>query len=172
MLTEECHLNAYLETHGIEVTDTDLGERIVQLRHEPPSHIVLPAIHLKKEDIGELFHEKLGTEKGAFDAKYLTEAARGHLRQKFMAAQAGLTGVNFAIAETGGVVVCTNEGNADMGTSLPRSTSPAWASKSYCPGRRISASFSVFSLAVRPGSPSPRIVRTSTVLCAAANCMW
>ena len=119
MLTEECHLNAYLETHGIEVTDTDLGERIVQLRHEPPSHIVLPAIHLKKEDIGELFHEKLGTEKGAFDAKYLTEAARGHLRQKFMAAQAGLTGVNFAIAETGGVVVCTNEGNADMGTSLP-----------------------------------------------------
>ncbi len=119
MLTEECHLNAYLEAHGIEVTDTDLGERIVQLRHEPPSHIVLPAIHLKKEDIGELFHEKLGTEKGASDAKYLTEAARGHLREKFIAAQAGLTGVNFAIAETGGVVVCTNEGNADMGTSLP-----------------------------------------------------
>ena len=119
MLTEECHLNSYLEQRGIEVTDTDLGERIVQLRHEPPSHIVLPAIHLKKEDIGELFHEKLGTEKGASDAKYLTEAARGHLREKFMAAQAGLTGVNFAIAETGGVVVCTNEGNADMGTSLP-----------------------------------------------------
>jgi L-lactate dehydrogenase complex protein LldF len=119
MLTEECHLNSYLEQRGIEVTDTDLGERIVQLRHEPPSHIVLPAIHLKKEDIGELFHEKLGTEKGASDPKYLTEAARGHLREKFMAAQAGLTGVNFAIAETGGVVVCTNEGNADMGTSLP-----------------------------------------------------
>ncbi len=119
MLTEECHLNPYLEERGIEVTDTDLGERIVQLRHEPPSHIVFPAIHLKKKDIGELFHEKLGTEKGASDAKYLTEAARGHLRQKFMAAQAGLTGVNFAIAETGGFVVCTNEGNADMGTSLP-----------------------------------------------------
>jgi L-lactate dehydrogenase complex protein LldF len=119
MLTEECHLNSYLEQRGIEVTDTDLGERIVQLRHEPPSHIVLPAIHLKKEDIGELFHEKLGTEKGASDPRYLTEAARVHLRAKFMAAQAGLTGVNFAIAETGGVVVCTNEGNADMGTSLP-----------------------------------------------------
>jgi L-lactate dehydrogenase complex protein LldF len=119
MLTEECHLNGYLEARGIEVTDTDLGERIVQLRGEPPSHIVLPAIHLKKEEIGELFHEKLGTEKGASDPAYLTEAARGHLRQKFMAAQAGLTGVNFAIAETGGVVVCTNEGNADMGTSLP-----------------------------------------------------
>ncbi|HVJ04757.1 MAG TPA: lactate utilization protein B [Candidatus Saccharimonadales bacterium] len=119
MLTEECHLNPYLEARGIEVTDTDLGERIVQLRHEPPSHIVLPAIHLKKEDIGELFHEKLGTKQGASDAKYLTEAARGHLREKFMATQAGLTGVNFAIAETGGIVVCTNEGNADMGTSLP-----------------------------------------------------
>ena len=104
MLTEECHLNPYLEVRGIEVTDTDLGERIVQLRHEPPSHIVLPAIHLKKEDIGKLFHEKLGTTKGASDPKYLTEAARGHLREKFMAAQAGLTGVNFAIAETGGFV--------------------------------------------------------------------
>ncbi|MGJ5819578.1 lactate utilization protein B [Paludibaculum fermentans] len=119
MLTEECHLNPYLEAHGIEVTDTDLGERIVQMRHEPPSHIVLPAIHLKKEDIGELFHIQLGTEKGASDPKYLTEAARGHLRERFLGAQAGLTGVNFAIASTGGVVVCTNEGNADMGTSLP-----------------------------------------------------
>jgi L-lactate dehydrogenase complex protein LldF len=119
MLTEECHLNPYLEARGIEVTDTDLGERIVQLRREPPSHIVLPAIHLKKEEIGELFHEKLGTERGASDPKYLTEAARHHLRQRFLQAGAGLTGVNFAIAETGGVVVCTNEGNADMGTTLP-----------------------------------------------------
>ncbi len=119
MLTEECHLNPYLEARGIEVTDTDLGERIVQLRHEPPSHIVLPAIHLKKEDIGALFHKELGTQAGVSDPKHLTEAARGHLRQKFMAAQAGLTGVNFAVAETGGFVVCTNEGNADMGTSLP-----------------------------------------------------
>ena len=119
MLTEECHLNPYLEAQGIEVTDTDLGERIVQLRREPPSHIVLPAIHLKKQDIGELFHKELGTAQGASDPSYLTEAARRHLRQKFMAAQAGLTGVNFAIAETGGFVVCTNEGNADMGTSLP-----------------------------------------------------
>ena len=63
MLTEECHLNPYLEKNGIEVVDTDLGERIVQLREEPPSHIVLPAIHLKKEDVRECFHEHLGTEK-------------------------------------------------------------------------------------------------------------
>ena len=119
MLTEECHLNPYLEARGIEVTDTDLGERIVQLAKEPPSHIVLPAIHKKKEEIGELFHEKLGTPEGLSDPSRLTEAARAHLRERFMAAQAGLTGVNFAIAETGGFVVCTNEGNADMGTSLP-----------------------------------------------------
>jgi L-lactate dehydrogenase complex protein LldF len=120
MLTEECHLNPYLEERGIEVVDTDLGERIVQFRREPPSHIVMPAIHLKKEEIGELFREKLGTEAGASDPKYLTEAARQHLREKFLAAQAGLTGVNFAIAETGGIVVCTNEGNADLGTALPK----------------------------------------------------
>jgi len=119
MLTEECGLNPYLEERGIEVVDTDLGEWIVQLRHEHPSHIVLPAIHLKKEDIGELFHEKLGTRAGASDPVYLTEAARKHLRGRLMNAEAGLTGVNFAIAETGGIVVCTNEGNADMGTSLP-----------------------------------------------------
>ena len=119
MLTEECHLNPYLEKHGIEVTDTDLGERIVQLRNEPPSHIVLPAIHIKKEEVGELFYEHLGTEKGASDPNYLTEAARQHLREKFLSADAGITGVNFAIAETGGFVVCTNEGNADLGTSIP-----------------------------------------------------
>ena len=119
MLTEECHLNPYLEARGIEVVDTDLGERIVQLAHEPPSHIVVPAIHRKREEIGELFHRTIGTEAGLSDPKLLTEAARHHLRQKFLAAQAGLSGVNFAIAETGGIVVVTNEGNADMGTSLP-----------------------------------------------------
>lgn len=120
MLTEECHLNPYLEEHGIEVVDTDLGERIVQLRKESPSHIVLPAIHIRKEEVGECFHEHLGTEKGASDPNYLTEAARHHLRERFCRADAGLTGVNFAIAETGGIVICTNEGNADLGVGLPR----------------------------------------------------
>ena len=119
MLTEECGLNPYLEQHGIEVIDTDLGERIVQLRQEPPSHIVMPAIHLKKEQISELFHRELGTEAGNNDPTYLTHAARANLREHFLTADAGLTGVNFAIAETGGVVVCTNEGNADLGTALP-----------------------------------------------------
>ena len=119
MLTEECHLNPYLERHGIHVVDTDLGERIVQLREEPPSHVVAPAVHLSKEDISDVFHEHLGTEKGESDPEYLVEAARHSLRSHFLKAQAGITGVNFALAETGGIVVVTNEGNADMGTSLP-----------------------------------------------------
>jgi L-lactate dehydrogenase complex protein LldF len=118
MLTEECHLNEYLEQNGIEVVDTDLGERIVQFAKEPPSHIVLPCIHKKKEEIGELFHEHLGTPKGNADPQFLTEAARQHLREKFLTRKAAVTGVNFAVAETGELVVCTNEGNADMGAHL------------------------------------------------------
>ena len=118
MLTEECHLNDYLQQHGIEVIDTDLGERIVQMRKEPPSHIVLPAIHLKKQDVSDTFHEHLQTEKGNNDPQFLTQAARIHLREKFLTRRAALTGVNFAVAETGEFVVCTNEGNADMGAHL------------------------------------------------------
>ncbi len=118
MLTEECHLNEYLQQKGIEVIDTDLGERVVQLAKEPPSHIVLPCIHKKKEEIGALFHEHLGTLEGASDPMYLTAEARKHLREKFLTRRAALTGVNFAIAETGEIVICTNEGNADMGAHL------------------------------------------------------
>lgn len=118
MLTEECHLNPYLEARGIEVVDTDLGERIVQFKKEPPSHIVMPAIHLKRAEVGAVFHQHLGTAEGLDDAQELTEAARQHLRGHFLSAHAALTGVNFAIAETGGFVVCTNEGNADMGAHL------------------------------------------------------
>jgi L-lactate dehydrogenase complex protein LldF len=118
MLTEECHLNEYLASQGIEVIDSDLGERIVQLAEEPPSHIVLPCIHKKKEEIGEIFHKHLGTEAGMSDPQVLTETARIHLRETFLTRKVALTGVNFAIAETGEFVVCTNEGNADMGAHL------------------------------------------------------
>jgi L-lactate dehydrogenase complex protein LldF len=118
MLTEECHLNHYLEENGIDVVDTDLGERIVQLAKEAPSHIVLPCIHWKKEEIGALFHQHLGTPAGNADPSYLTNAARLHLRDKFLTRRVAITGVNFAIAETGELVVCTNEGNADMGAHL------------------------------------------------------
>ncbi len=119
MLTEECGLNPYLEARGVEVVDTDLGERIVQLGRELPSHIVVPAVHRSREQIGELFHAHMGTPSGESDPRRLTEFARRDLRPRFLSAQAGITGVNFAIAETGTIVICTNEGNADLGMSLP-----------------------------------------------------
>lgn len=118
MLTEECHLNEYLLERGIDVINSDLGEYIQQLDNEPPSHIVLPCIHKRKEEIGELFHEHLGSEKGLSDPTQLTRFARRHLRNVFVTRRAALTGVNFAVAETGEFVVCTNEGNADMGAHL------------------------------------------------------
>lgn len=118
MLTEECGLNPYLQKQGFEVIDTDLGERIVQLAEEHPSHIVLPCIHKKKGEIGELFSKHLGTPEGLDDPVVLTSAARIHLRGHFLSSRVAITGVNFAIAETGEFVVCTNEGNADLGVQL------------------------------------------------------
>ena len=159
MLTEQCHMNDYLEERGVEVVDTDLGERIVQFRREPPSHIVMPAIHLHKEEIGELFHDKLGTPAGLADPAKLTEAARQHLRSKFLAAQAGLTGVNFAIASTGGVVVCTNEGNADLGTSLPPLHIACMGVEKLVPGPRELAVF--LRLLARSATGQPITTYTS-----------
>jgi L-lactate dehydrogenase complex protein LldF len=119
ILTEECGLNPHLEAQGIEVVDTDLGERIVQLRHEPPSHIVMPAIHLKRAEVGSLFEKEMGSPRGLDDPDELTAIARRDLRPRFLAAEAGITGVNFAVADSGAFVVVTNEGNADLGTALP-----------------------------------------------------
>ena len=120
MLTEECEMNPYLEKHGIEVVETDLGERIIQLMHSKPSHIVMPAIHITQEEVGQLFEKELGSEKGNYDPTYLTYCARESLRNEFLEAGAGMTGCNFGVAKTGDVVVCTNEGNADMTTSMPK----------------------------------------------------
>ena len=120
MLTEECGLNHYLEQNGFSVVDTDLGERIVQLAKEPPSHIVLPAIHLKKEDVSNIFHKTLNSQKDNTSPEYLTQVAREDLREQFLKADAAITGVNFALAKEGGFVVCTNEGNADLGVALPK----------------------------------------------------
>ncbi len=120
MLTEECGLNPHLERLGIEVVDTDLGERIVQLRHERPSHIVMPAIHLRRSEVGETFTRTLGAPEGLDDPDALTALARRDLRARFLAAEAGITGVNFAVAETGSLVVVSNEGNVDLGTALPK----------------------------------------------------
>ena len=118
MTTEEIGLNNALMRTGIEVTETDLGEYIVQLRHEPPSHIITPAIHLSKEDIGQLFADKLHTPYTA-EPEELTAHARDKLRSIFLAAEMGITGVNFAIAETGTLVVIENEGNGRLSSTIP-----------------------------------------------------
>jgi len=115
MLTEECRLNEHLANAGVTVIDTDLGERIVQLAGQPPSHIVLPAIHWRKEEIAELFHRTMGTPSGESSPGALAAAAREHLRDALLHADAAITGANALVAETGGVVICTNEGNADLG---------------------------------------------------------
>ena len=118
MVSEEIELNHALEKEGIEVIETDLGEYIVQLRHERPSHIITPAVHLRKEQVGELFHEKLGIPY-TVDIPTLTATARKVMREVFLTADIGLSGVNFGVAETGGMCVVTNEGNARMVTTLP-----------------------------------------------------
>lgn len=120
MLTEECGLNPYLEARGIDVVETDLGERILQLMHMKPGHIVMPAIHITRQQVSECFQKEMGAEPGNDDPTYLTRCARENLRGDFLTAQAGMTGANFGIAATGDVVVCTNEGNADMSTSVPK----------------------------------------------------
>ena len=121
MLTEECGLNPYLMERGIDVVESDLGERILQLMHLKPAHIVMPAIHLTRDEVGEMFEEKgISKEIGNHDPTYLTYCARQDLRKDFMDADAGMTGCNFGVAATGDCVVCTNEGNADMSTSVPK----------------------------------------------------
>lgn len=120
MLAEECGLTPYLEARGVEAVESDLGERIMQLMGTPPSHIVLPAIHVKREEVGKVFERELNTEPDNSDPTYLTHAARKSLRQNFLHADIAMTGLNFAVASSGAFVVCTNEGNADMGTSFPK----------------------------------------------------
>lgn len=118
MATEEIGLNAALIAHGIETLETDLGEYIIQLAGTGPSHIIVPAVHLKKEEIAALFSEKLGMEAPS-DPAELTRIAREILRQKFLHADMGISGANFLVAETGTLVTVTNEGNGRMCTTLP-----------------------------------------------------
>jgi L-lactate dehydrogenase complex protein LldF len=119
MATEEIHLNAALDAAGIHPLETDLGEWIIQLAGETPSHIVVPAIHKSRREIAELFSAKLGTPI-TDDVGELTRTARRVLREHFAAADAGISGVNFGVAETGTILVLENEGNARMTTSVPR----------------------------------------------------
>lgn len=118
MTAEEVSLNEALFTAGIEVTETDLGEFIIQLAGEKPSHILAPSIHKDRFQVDRLFHEALGTPPG-LDVEDLVTAARKALRERFLSADLGITGVNFGVAETGTLVLVTNEGNGWMTTSLP-----------------------------------------------------
>jgi L-lactate dehydrogenase complex protein LldF len=120
MLTEECERRPYLERRGITVMETDLAERIQQLDDEPPSHIVVPAVHKLRGDVARVFAQTIGTDPDNSDVHYLAESQRQHTRPYFLRAGAGMTGANFAVAETGTVVVCTNEGNADLSVNLPK----------------------------------------------------
>ena len=119
MATEEIHLNEALEAAGITPVETDLGEYIIQLAHERPSHIIAPAIHKTKGQVAELFAREL-KRPAEPDPEALTRIARAELREKFLQADIGITGANFAVADTGTVVLVTNEGNGRMVTSLPR----------------------------------------------------
>jgi len=119
MTTEETHLNVALEATGIQVIETDLGEYIIQLAQETPSHIIVPAIHKTKRQIAELFTQELGMPP-TDDVDKLTSTARERLRNRFAAADIGISGVNFGIAETGTILILENEGNIRLTTSLPR----------------------------------------------------
>jgi L-lactate dehydrogenase complex protein LldF len=123
MIGEEIAINDHLVRHGITPVETDLGEYIIQLRDEPPSHLIAPAIHVTKEQIATSFrtaHEGLDPARPLADPAALLAEARGQLRQRFLAADVGITGANFLIAETGSTVIVTNEGNGDLTQTLPR----------------------------------------------------
>jgi L-lactate dehydrogenase complex protein LldF len=123
MIAEEIELNRHLEEHGIEPVETDLGEYIIQLRDEPPSHIIAPAVHLTKEDVTRAFlqsHTGLDPARHITEPRELCDEARAILRPRFLAADVGITGANFLIAETGSSVIVTNEGNGDLTQTLPK----------------------------------------------------
>ncbi|MCW2651010.1 MAG: L-lactate dehydrogenase complex protein LldF [Mycobacterium sp.] len=119
MLTEECELRPFLQRRGIEVTETDLGERIQQLDDQPPTHIVGPAFQKTTQDVADLFHRVYGSDPGRADPVYLAQVMREHTRPLILAADAGMTGANFAVAQTGAIVTVTNEGNADLSGNVP-----------------------------------------------------
>src|SRR5216684_4042487 len=123
MIAEEVGLNEFLEANGITPVETDLGEYIIQLRHEPPSHIIAPAIHLIKEQVAETFraeHRSLDPNRSLVEPRQMCDEARAVLRPRFLAADVGITGANFLVAETGSSIIVTNEGNGDLTQTLPR----------------------------------------------------
>ncbi|MBT4932036.1 MAG: iron-sulfur cluster-binding protein [Rhodospirillaceae bacterium] len=123
MISEEIAVNEYLQQNGVQPIETDLGEYIIQLRGEPPSHIIAPAIHLSKDQVEQTFreeHQDLPADRNLEEPRALLEEARAMLRRKFIAADVGVTGANMVIAETGTSIIVTNEGNGDLTQTLPK----------------------------------------------------
>ena len=123
MVGEEIAINDYLEANGITPVETDLGEYIIQIRHEPPSHIIAPAVHLAKEQVAESFrqtHRTLDPARPLSEPRQMLDEARAILRERFLAADVGITGANFLVAETGSSIIVTNEGNGDLTQTLPK----------------------------------------------------
>lgn len=169
MLSEEIDLNAHLEAAGVEVTETDLGEWIAQLAGDTPSHIIAPVLHMTRQDVGRVFSEKLGVPY-TDDPVELNALARESLRDVFLAADAGITGVNLAVADTGSIVVVTNEGNGRFSSTAPRvhialmgmeRIVPDWPSAAVvleslarsATGQRLSVYTNVITGPRRPGDP-------------------
>ena len=169
MVGEEIALNSGLEARGLEVVETDLGEYIIQIAQEPPSHIVGPAIHKTREQIAQLFHDKLNAPL-MDDSEEMTLFARNLLREKFLSADMGITGANFVVASTGAAVLLENEGNIRLSTTLPRihvaltgieKVVPTWEDLTTllrllprsATGQKLSSYVSLFLGARRPGEP-------------------
>ncbi len=119
MLMDECEMREYMGERGIQIFEADLGERIQQLSNERASHIVMPAIHKLRDDVAKLFAEHMGSDPKNNDPHYLNTVMRNDMRKNYIKVDAGMSGANLAIAETGGIVVCTNEGNADISANIP-----------------------------------------------------
>ena len=119
MTTEEIDLNERVEHHGLEAVETDLGEYILQLAHQKPYHIVAPALHMTRYEVADIFTEKLGVDRETVPENQ-TMIARRVLREKFLAADIGITGANFLVADSGAVVLVENEGNARLSSSAPQ----------------------------------------------------
>jgi L-lactate dehydrogenase complex protein LldF len=121
MISEEIHLNDHLERAGLQVVETDLGEWVVQLAQDHPSHVIMPIIHKSASDVADLFRRTLGaTDAEVADVPAMTRLARERLRPEFLSADLGISGVNFGVAGTGSICICTNEGNGRLVTTLPR----------------------------------------------------
>ncbi len=162
MLTEECELRPFLERRGVRVTETDLGERIQQLDDQPPGHIVGPAIHKTTHDVAVLFSEKYGSDPNNDDPAYLAGVMRENTRPDILHATVGMTGGNFVVAETGAIVVATNEGNADLSSQTPLTHSCSVGIEKVIP---TTASLAVFIRLLARSATGEAITQYTSMFC-------